>query len=177
MDLSTLKTPDWLMIGGGAAMLILGFALPWTTISLFGISESGDGPFDYFLTGGIAWILTVTVGVLALLRALDRLPESQPWSIILLAAAGLATLLMLLQILLGARFDVADRGIGMYGAVVWSGVALAGAILDFRASGGELKDLTDVDKLKSSFSRSNSSTTDSGDTPPPPPPPPSPPAP
>ncbi len=168
MDFSKFKTADWLLVGGGAAMLILGFVLPWSTVSAFGVSESGDGPFDYFLTGGIAWLLIVAVGVLALLRVLGKLPESQPWPLIFLAGAGLATLLMLLRVILGGRelvpgFD-ADRGIGMYGALIWSAVALAGAFMSFQASGGELSDLTDVDKIKGSFS--------GGDDKPPPPPPP-----
>jgi hypothetical protein len=152
-------------------MLILGFALPWTTVDLFGVSESGDGPFDYFFTGGIAWILIVGVGVLALLNALGRLPHEQPWTLIFLGASGVATLLMVLRILMGARFDVADRGTGMYGALIWSGVTLAGAVVAFQASGGDLKDLTDVDKLKASFSQGGGD--DTGGTPPPPPAPPS----
>ncbi len=166
MDFSKLKTPDWLMVGGGAAMLILGFVLPWSSFA----GNTGDSPFDYFFTGGIAWLLIVAVGVLALLRALGNLPPSQPWPLIFLAASGLATLLMLLRIILGGR-DVGfgievDRGIGMYGALVWSAVTLAGAFMTFQASGGELSDLTDVDKLKQSFSG------DDDAAPPPPPPPP-----
>ena len=65
VDFSNFKVSDWLMVGGGLAMLILGFALPWSTVSIGGISDSGDGPFDYFLTGGIAWILTVSVGAVS----------------------------------------------------------------------------------------------------------------
>lgn len=180
MDFSKIKTPDWLMIGGGAAMLILGFVLPWSSVSAFGASSTGDGPFDYFLTGGIAWLLIVAVGILALLRALEKMSDSQPWPLIFLVAAALATLLMLIQLILGGRevlpgFD-ADRGIGMYGAFVWSAVALAGAYLNFKAAGGELSHLTDMDKLKSSFS-GNDSGGEGLDEPPAPPAPPPPPAP
>jgi hypothetical protein len=117
MDFSKFKTPDWLMIGGGAAMLILGFALDWTSVDTGFGSASGDGPFDYFITGGLAWLLIVAVGVLALLHGLGKLPESKPWPVILLGMAALGTLLMLLCLLLGARFDFADRGTGMYGAI------------------------------------------------------------
>jgi hypothetical protein len=170
MDFSKFKTPDWLMIGGGAAMLLLGFLLDWTSVDTGFGSASGDGPFDYFLTGGIAWLLVVAVGVLAAMKAMEKLPPSQPWPLIFLVATGLATLLMLLQIILGARFDFADRGTGMYGAFIWAAIALAGAFLNFQASGGNLKDLTDVDKLKSSFAK------DGGKDEMPPPPPPAPPA-
>ncbi len=172
MDFSKFKTSDWLMIGGGAAMLILGFVLDWTSVDTGFGSASGDGPFDYFFTGGIAWLLVVAVGVLALLNALGKLPATQPWPLIFLAGAGLAAILMLLRIILGARFDFADRGIGMYGAFVWALVAAAGAYLNFQASGGNLKDLTDVDKLKSSFAKEGGGD----DLTPPPPPPPAPPA-
>lgn len=164
--MSNFKTSDWLMVGGGAAMLILGFALPWSTISIGGFSESGDGPFNYFITGGIAWLLVVAVGVLAGLKALGKLPETQPWGIIFLGMAGLATLLMLIQVILGGRSELGidlDRGIGMYGALVWSAVAAAGAFMNFQAGGGELSDLTDMNKLKDAFDGDDS-------TPPPPPP-------
>lgn len=143
-------------------MLILGLFLDWTSISQFGVSASGDNPFQYFLTGGIAWILVSAVGVLALLRAGGKLPESQPWPLIFIGATGLSVLLMLLRLILGARFDGADRGIGMYGAFVWAAIAAAGAYMKFTESGGDIKDLTDMDKIKDAF--------DGDDAPPPPPP-------
>lgn len=167
MDFSKFKTSDWLMVGGGAAMLILGFVLDWTTVDVGFGSASGDGPFNYFFTGGIAWLLVVATGVLAFMRATGKLPENQPWTLIFVGATGLATLLMLLRVILGARFEFADRGIGMYGALVWSAIALAGAFMNFQASGGELSDLTDMNKIKESFGDKQA------DDPPPPPPPPS----
>lgn len=167
MDTSNFKMPDWLMIGGGAAMLILGFALDWTTVDTGFGSASGDGPFDYFITGGLAWILIVAVGVLALLHGLGKLPETQPWPVIFLGLAGLGTILMLLCLLLGARFDFASRGIGMYGALLWAVIAGVGAYLNFTSKGGNVKDLTDMNKLKASF---NQGGTASDDAPPPPPP-------
>ena len=62
---------------------------------------------------------------------------------------------MILRILLGGRdvgggFEV-DRGTGMYLAVVWTGISLAGAVMNFTASGGNFNDLKDMDKLKASF--------------------------
>lgn len=167
MDLSKLTTADRLMVGGGIAMFVLGFLLPWSSITIGPISDSGDNPFHYFFTGGIAWLLVVMVGVLALLKALGKLQGSQPWNLIFVLASGLATLLMVLRVLLGGRsisdsfVDVTvDRGIGMFGAVIWAAVALAGAVMAFQSAGGDLKDLTDIDKMKDSFG---------GDTPPPPP--------
>ena len=64
------------------------------------------------------------------------------------------------------------RGIGMILSVLAGLVATAGAYLNCQASGGNLKDLTDVDKLKSSFAKD-----DGNDEMPPPPPPAAPPAP
>lgn len=177
MDFSKFKTHDWLMVGGGAAMLVLGFLLDWTSVDTGFGSASGDGPFDYFFTGGLAWLLTVSVGALAFANAAGKLPQNQPWPIILLGGAGLATLLMLLRLILGARFDIADRGIGMYGAFVWAAVAAVGAYLSFQASGGDIKDLTDMDKLKSSFAKSDDSSGSASGDDMPPPPPPAPPAP
>ncbi len=185
MDFSKFKTSDWLMIGGGAAMLILGFVLDWTTVDTGFGSAGGDSPFAYFFTGGIAWLLVVAVGVLAFLRVNGSLPETQPWSLIFLGATGLAMLLMIFRIILGARFDFASRGIGMYGAVVWAGVAVAGAVMGFQASGGNLNDLKDINKIKESFGGSSSGSSSdamppppppASDAPPPPPPPPPPPA-
>ena len=122
MDFSKFKIHDWLMIGGGAAMLILGFALDWTSIDTGFGSASGDGPFDYFLTGGIAWVLVVAVGVLALLRAAEMLPDNRPWAVIFVGATGLATILMVLRIVLGAR----DRS-----KTVWLEVGLPDRLADF----------------------------------------------
>lgn len=173
MDFSKFKVHDWLMIGGGLAMLVLGMVLDWTSVSAGGFSASGDGPFNYFFTGGIAWILVVAVGVLALLNAMGKLPPTQPWPLIFVGATGLAVILMILRILLGARFDGADRGIGMYGGFIWAAIALAGAVMNFTASGGNLNDLKDMDKIKGSFGAGKSA----GDDMPPPPPPPAPPAP
>ena len=34
---------------------------------------------------------------------------------------------------------------------MWTGIALAGAVMGFKASGGNLNDLKDMNKMKSSF--------------------------
>ena len=39
MDFSNFKVSDWLMAGGGLAMLILGFVLPWSSVSFAGVSD------------------------------------------------------------------------------------------------------------------------------------------
>ena len=172
MELNRLELHDWLMVGAGAAMFVLGLALDWTTIDTGFATASQDGPFDYIWTGGVAFIAVVTVGVLAFVEPTGSLPPEYPWPVIFLGASGLATLLMFLRILMGARFEFADRGLGRWGALLWSLVSLSGAVLNFRAAGGELQDLVHPDTWKSWLGLD-----DDEDEAPPPPAPPRPPGP
>jgi hypothetical protein len=148
-----LKTSDWLMVAGGAVMLIFGMALDWAKVG----DVSGNNAFDYFFTGGIAWLLTVAVGIFAVLLAVGAIkPSNTPWPLILLAMAGIATLLMLLRVILGGGEEQGidlDRDIGMYVALIAAAIALAGAVMNYLATGATFKDLTDRDKLKGSFGR------------------------
>jgi hypothetical protein len=182
MDFSNFKTPDWLMIGGGIGIFVFGF-FKWVTVSGFGFSASGGNVFDFFWTGTIPWILVLGSAVVAFLLAQGTLKQDQlPWPLILLAATGLASLLLLIRIIFNpldgkdiiesAGGDV-GRGVGMILSVLSGLVATAGAYLNFQAAGGTLKDLTDLDKLTSSFAKGDSGAGD----PPPPTPPAAPPAP
>ena len=179
MDFSKFKTPDWLMIGGGVGIFVFGF-LKWVTVSFEGVDLGGGGNvFDFFWTGTIPWILLIASAVVTVLLIQGTLKQDQlPWPLVLLAATVLASLLLLIRLIFnpiegsgGAFGGDIGRGIGMILSVISGLVATAGAFLNFQASGGDIKDLTDVDKLKASFSKS------SGDDTPPPPPPPAPPAP
>ena len=173
MDVSKFKTTDWLKVGGAAAFLVFGF-LPWTKVSGFGVSDSGGNVFDFFWTGVIPWILIMGIGVVTMLLVLEKIPNRLPWPLITLAGAALAALLLLLRLLfnplegkdalevLGA--DV-GRGIGLILSVLAGLVVLAGCVLAFTESGGNLSDLTDIDKIKSQFGGSNDHV---GGTPPPP---------
>ena len=179
MDFSKFKTPDWLMIGGGVGIFVFGF-LKWVTVSFEGVDLGGGGNvFDFFWTGTIPWILLIASAVVTVLLIQGTLKQDQlPWPLVLLAATVLASLLLLIRLIFnpiegsgGAFGGDIGRGIGMILSVISGLVATAGAFLNFQASGGDIKDLTDVDKLKASFSKSG------GDDTPPPPPPPAPPAP
>ncbi len=180
MDFSTFKTPDWLIIGGGVGIFIFGF-FNWVTVSFAGITAAAGGNvFDFFWTGTIPWILLIASAVVTFLLVQGTLKKDQlPWPLVLLAATGLAALLLLIRFIFNpisgsgmAGVDV-GRGIGMILSVVAGIVAVVGAFLNFQASGGNIKDLTDVDKLKSSFSKGDAAD----EMPPPPPPaPPAPPA-
>jgi hypothetical protein len=170
MDFSKFKVSDWLMVAAGAVMLILGMVLDWAKLG----SASGNGPFDYFFTGGISWLLVVAAGIIAFLLAAGIMkPGGPPWALLLVLGTGLATLLMLIRIILGGGSEGAggfevdfDRGPGMYVAFVAAIVALVGAVLNYKESGGDLNDLKDFNKIKGAFNKPGDAT------PPPPPPPP-----
>jgi hypothetical protein len=165
VDFSKFKVHDWLIIGGGAGMLIFGALFDWLS-SDFG---SGANAFDFTLTGALPWLLIVASGVIAALLVLDVIKaDSAPWPLILLAATALSVLLLLLRVIFNPGVpDGIDRGTGMYLAFISAIVSMAGAYMYFTAAGGNLADLKDMDKLKASFASKGD-----GDTPPPPPPPP-----
>lgn len=169
MDFSKFKTPDWLIIGGGAAVLIGGLFLDWITVNMgpFGSASAGNA-FDFFFTGTIPWLIVIASAVITVLVVMEVLAKDQaPWTMIVLAATALAVVLLLIRVVFNPGIgDGGGRGMGMYLTFIGAAAALAGSFMNFQASGGDIKDLTDVNKLKASFSKS-----DGGDEMPPPPPP------
>jgi hypothetical protein len=176
MDFSKFKTSDWLKIGGALAFLIFGF-FPWITVSAGGISDSGENVFSFFFTGTIPWLLIIATGVISFLLIQGTIkPGSLPWPLILLAASGLAAVLLLIRLIFNpvddGGFDFGDfgidvgRGFGMILSVLAGLAVFAGAFLGFKESGGDLNDLADVNKLKSQFNTGGASA---GSVPPPPP--------
>ena len=174
MNFSDFKGSDWLVIGGGGGVAVFGL-FNWTTVSVLGFSDSGGNAFDFFFTGTIPWLLFVASAIIAFLLASETMDKrGLPWPLILLAATALAALLLLFRFIFNpiegkdiieAAGGNVGRGFGMIVSVVSGLVAAAGAFLNFQASGGELSDLTDINKIKESFGGS------SADTIPPPPPP------
>ena len=171
MDLSTFKTSDWLMVGGGLAFLIAGF-LPWFSFAGF----TAQTAFNFFFTGTLPWLLVVAVGVLAFLAAagIFTLPENLPAPIIFLGATALSTLLVLLRVIIGFRVGPMgsagfsfDRGIGLFLGLIAAGVATAGAYMNFTASGGDLKQL--AGDLQSKAKSATAGSESSGNPAPPPP--------
>jgi hypothetical protein len=152
MDFSKFKTPDWLVIGGGLAVLIGGF-LDWFTVDGF---DGSVNAFDYTLTGLIPWILIVGAGVITFLLAGGVMKAGGvPWTLVILGATALGALLIIIRLLIGAD-DVPDeldvsRGIGLWLSALGAIAAAAGAFLGFQAAGGNVRDLTDMDKMKSAF--------------------------
>ena len=136
MDVSRFKTGDWLLVGGGAVMLVVAQILDWATVD----SERGSGglhnAFDYPATGGLAWALTVAAGILAFLLASGLMrPGRAPWPELLLGATGVATVLMVVRVILGAgeivTFDL-QRGPGMWAALLAAVLGFAGAVTNYR---------------------------------------------
>jgi hypothetical protein len=132
VDLSDFRPGDWLIVAGGAVMMIFGFALDWASFGSITLNNA----FDYFLTGGIAWLLLVAVAIITFVRAAGLVPsESTRGSLIILVATGAATALMLLRLILGAGEKAGqnlDRANGMYIAFLAAAVAFAGAISNYR---------------------------------------------
>jgi hypothetical protein len=188
VDLSKFKTSDWLKVGGAAGFLIFGF-FNWTTVDGPGGigSASGNNVFHFFWTGTLPWILVMATGVITFLLAAGMMkPGALPWPLIMLAATGLAALLLLIRLLFNpteidtfveAAGGSVGRGIGLILSVVAGLAAFAGAFLGFKESGGDFNDLKDMNKIKGAFQGADDSAPPPpppppGMTPPPPPPPP-----
>jgi hypothetical protein len=189
MDFSKFKTSDWLKVGGAIGILIFGF-VSWVKVSGFGFSDSGGNVFDFFFTGTIPWLLLIATGVITVLLVNGTVKNNLPWPLIMLAATGLSALLLLLRLLINPLEgkDVIEsaggsvgRGIGMILSALSGFAAFGGAVLGFKESGGDLNDLTDMNKLKGQFNAGGGTAPGSMTPPPPPgsmtPPPPPPPAP
>jgi hypothetical protein len=82
------------------------------------------------------------------------------WPMLMVIANGLAAVLLLIRFIfnpldgksaLEALGVDVQRGIGMILSVIAGLVAAAGSIMSFTAGGGNLKDLTDVNKIKDGF--------------------------
>jgi len=158
MDVSRFRVGDWVLVAAGAVMLVLGLAVHWATINVDGHSVGGaHNAFDYFFTGGLAWLLVVAAGVITFLLAARTIePGATPWTRLILGGAALATLLMLIRIIIGGGADqrignqdvTLDRGAGMFIALIAAIGALVGALLNLREEGDS------ISAIFSSFSKS-----------------------
>jgi hypothetical protein len=171
MDFSKFKTSDWLKVGGGALMLIA-FFLKWWKVDFLGTSVGVSGS-EFFFTGWVPWLLLVAIAVITVLtvQGIAKLPSSIPLPIAMLAASALSFLLVLIRFFSdgvdGEFDDGISRGIGLYLALIAVILVLVGSVLGFKESGGDLNDLTDVNKLKSQFNTGGGAPSS---VPPPPPP-------
>lgn len=172
MDLSKFKTSQWLLVGGGAAVLIFTF-LDW-----WGTDAGGWNGFDYFFTGVVPWILIVGSAVLTFLIAAAMIkPGSIPWSMIFVAACALGFLLILIRLIAGPGHDVPDmyedafsRKIGLWISLIGAAVATAGAFMNFQEGGGKIDDFKNLANKAGNNSGSVPPPPGGYQTPPPPPP-------
>ena len=164
MDFSKFKTPDWLKVGGALGFLVFGF-MGWVKVDFGGEigmgSDSGGSVFDFFLTGTIPWILIMGSAVITVLRITGKIKQGKMnWPMLMVIANGLAAVLLLIRFIFNPLdgknelealgIDV-QRGIGMILSVIAGLVAAAGSVMSFTTGGGNLKDLTDVNKIKDGF--------------------------
>lgn len=175
MDLSKFEPQHWLVVGGAAALFVFGF-FDWVEVSAFGFSDTGGNVFDFFWTGTIPWLLVMASATILVLLSQDVVRhESAPWPLLILAGTVVSAALLVLRLVVNPidGADVIEDAGGSVGRTTWMFLAVAGGVaaavggvLNFRAEGGSVQDLTDVAKLRQSFS------TRSGEDRPPPPPPP-----
>ena len=175
MDVSRFRVGDWVLVASGVVMLVLGLAVHWATIDADGRNFGGArNAFDYFFTGGLAWLLVVAAGVITFLLAAHTIQRgSTPWTRLILGGTALATLLMLLRVILGGGADqrignqdvTLGRGAGMFIALVAAIGALIGALLNLREEGDS------ISAIFTSFSkaRARDESDESGGQPLPPP--------
>ena len=175
MDFSKFKPSDWLMVAGGR-----GHA------DLRDRARLGEGaaaaqrrtePFDLLLhrwdlvaarRGGRCDRVPARGGIIK--------PGSVPWSLLLVPRHRVA--LHLLMLICASSSVAGDRG-RVRSSIVGSACTwrssppsspLVGAVMNYKATGGDLNDLKDFNKIKGAFAKPADSA------PPPPPPPPPPPA-
>jgi hypothetical protein len=146
VDLSKLKTPDWL-IGGGAIVFLISLFLPWYGFDDEFIDFSNSGA-DYFLTGWLPLLLIIAAFVLGVLPSLVEgvnIPENFGGisrAQATLIAAGVAAILVLLRLLITSdnvgNFDTGvdlDREYGLFLALLAAIAVAVGAFMKYQ--GGE----------------------------------------
>jgi hypothetical protein len=136
VDLNKLTTSDKVIGGSAIALLIFSF-LPWygitADIGIASVSRNRTG-WDYFLFGIIPVLLAIAMLVIIVLQRfssveLPDLPIS--WAQAFLAAAGLATLLILIRVALtdeAGGIDL-DRKFGIFLALLAAIGLVAGAYM------------------------------------------------
>lgn len=144
MNLSKLKPTDWMVVAGGALVLIFGL-LKWfswdvSDDNVLVVSDKSNA-FDYLLTGVLPWLLVIGAAVVTFLLATETLRrDGVPWPLVVLAATLLASVLVIIRLIIGPDVDTAEgadvdstRGIGIWLTAFGAIVATAGAFLSYQA--------------------------------------------
>ncbi|MCU1600936.1 MAG: hypothetical protein JWO22_1645 [Frankiales bacterium] len=166
-DINKVKGNDRFIAGGAVVFIILSF-LHWRTFHLDGLGSHsvklfGEGSYGL---PKLAFFLALAAGAVVIARltgVLDNLQLPAGVNLITLALSGLATLLLLLQFVLGfgKYFTIPGHpSYGYYLGLLVSAAMTYFAFLNFQASGEKLPEMPS-----------------GGGTATPPPPPPAPPAP
>lgn len=144
MDTSKLGLPDFLVAGGGLAVIVFGL-LKWFDVP----SQVSANAFHFSLTGLIPWIFVLAATGLTVAKALGVFDRSTaPWALIILALAAIAALLILIRLVFGASasdFVTLDgapdykisRTAPIYLATLGAIVAAGGAFLNFQSDVNE----------------------------------------
>jgi hypothetical protein len=140
-DPKTVKTNDWGVLGGVAAIFIVSLIPSYVTFDLGGVSfpgvPTGVNAWQSYATLGLLFLLAAGVIVALRVFAVTTLPEiGVGWAMITVALAGLGALLVIL------RAFTYSGGLGSV-SVGWSGyllmlLAIATTVfasLNFRESG------------------------------------------
>jgi hypothetical protein len=165
MDVSKISKGGMVFIGGSILFAIASF-LDWFSFSAiegFGVDVGGNG-FDVGFLWCTLWFIVFLAGSVVLALPAFGVDAPKLPAVSFLAAGVLGSLMVILKLLIGEEFF--DRSAGLYIAVIGALIVAFGGFLKFTESGGSLSDLTDMNKLKASFSQGGD-----GATPPPPPPP------
>lgn len=154
MDLSKLKPSDWL-VGGGTLVFLIAMFLPWFKAEVdndFGVdfSDSVNG-WEYQFFGIIPLLLLIAVTVALVVPKLAdgvKIPDPigpLPKAQAALIAAGLATVIVLLRLLLGFEEDVPEgfgvevnRGFGLFLCFLAAAAVTAGAFMKFQGNEPEI---------------------------------------
>lgn len=148
MDLSKMKVTDWLIVIGvlvAALSAFLNWFDPQGNPAVSASSGLRPNAFSFMLTGTLPWVLLVAAAVLTVALAAGKVSQRMaPWPFVLLLLTGLATLLILVRLVIGAdasevgRLDgVADfalpRATPLYLSALGGAVATGGAFLNLQA--------------------------------------------
>jgi hypothetical protein len=163
VDTKRFKLPDWLIVGGGAVVFLFGF-FDW-----FDTGSISSSAFKFTLTGVFPWLLIVGTALLTFqIRTGILTVRKWPWPTIFLFATGIAVILLLVRVIIGAEADDFISGAGganvgrkftlwlsFFGALA----AAAGSFLSFIASGGTVNDLPLVGRIRAARQSAGPKTT------------------
>lgn len=153
MDLSRFRLPEWLVVGGGAVVFILGF------FNWFDTGGVPSGALKFTITGIIPWLLISGTALLTFqIRAGILRANRWPWPVIFVFTTAIGALLILIRTIIGT--DTGEFGFGAEGAqdidrqfTLWLTLAGAltaaiGAAMIFRMAGGTVADLPLIGKMR-----------------------------